>query len=143
MKRTGLYVHTKMIIETIVLFIGVHPPILHLIKKTKDRHLLSEFIINYLYEKTESETGSAKRDEILVEFSVVELKESYEKQQVLFQELTTLEDIEDTLFYLSRIGALQIEGGFLVIYNRMTIKRLGDTNIRYKQDDYRKLEKIL
>ena len=39
-------------------------------KKTKDRHLLSEFIINYLYEKTESETGSAKRDEILVEFSV-------------------------------------------------------------------------
>ena len=53
-------------------------------KKTKDRHLLSEFIINYLYEKTESETGSAKRDEILVEFSVVELKESYEKQQVLF-----------------------------------------------------------
>lgn len=86
-----------MIIETIVLFIGVHPPILHLIK-TKDRHLLSEFIINYLYEKTESETGSAKRDEILVEFSVVELKESYEKQQVLFQELTTLEDIEDTLF---------------------------------------------
>ena len=111
-------------------------------KKTKDRHLLSEFIINYLYEKTESETGSAKRDEILVEFSVVELKESYEKQQVLFQELTTLEDIEDTLFYLSRIGALQIEGGFLVIYNRMTIKRLGDTNIRYKQDDYRKLEKF-
>ena len=108
-------------------------------KKTKDRHLLSEFIINYLYEKTESETGSAKRDEILVEFSVVELKESYEKQQVLFQELTTL---EDTLFYLSRIGALQIEGGFLVIYNRMTIKRLGDTNIRYKQDDYRKLEKF-
>ena len=107
-------------------------------KKTKDRHLLSEFIINYLYE----ETGSAKRDEILVEFSVVELKESYEKQQVLFQELTTLEDIEDTLFYLSRIGALQIEGGFLVIYNRMTIKRLGDTNIRYKQDDYRKLEKF-
>ena len=111
-------------------------------KKTKDRHLLTEFIINYLYEKTESETGSAKRDEILVEFSVVELKESYEKQQVLFQELTTLEDIEDTLFYLSRIGALQIEGGFLVIYNRMTIKRLGDTNIRYKQDDYRKLEKF-
>lgn len=60
----------------------------------------------------------------------------------MFQELTTLEDIEDTLFYLSRIGALQIEGGFLVIYNRMTIKRLGDTNIRYKQDDYRKLEKF-
>ena len=110
--------------------------------KTRDRHLLSDFIIHYLYEKTETENNPAKKDEILVEFSVVELKEAYEKQQILFQESTTLEDIEDTLFYLSRIGALQIEGGFLVIYNRMTIQRLGDTNIRYKQDDYRKLEKF-
>ena len=72
----------------------------------------------------------------------MELKKAYENQNVLFQESVTLEEIEDTLFYLSRMGALQIEGGFLVIYNRMNIERLGATNIRYKQDDYRKLEQF-
>ena len=30
-------------------------------------------------------------------------------------------DIEDALLYLSKIGALKIEGGFLVLYNGMEI----------------------
>ena len=52
-----------------------------------------------------------------------------------------MEDIEDTLLYLSRIEALQIEGGFLVLYNRLQIDRLVLNNkMQYKQDDYHKLE---
>lgn len=111
-------------------------------KRCENRHCLSEFIIDYLFNKIESDTESVTREEILVEFSILELKKAYENQNVLFQESVTLEEIEDTLFYLSRMGALQIEGGFLVIYNRMNIERLGATNIRYKQDDYRKLEQF-
>lgn len=112
-------------------------------KRCENRHCLSESIIHYLFNKSEAEqTESSTREEILVEFSILELKKAYENENVLFREPITLEEIEDALFYLSRMGALQIEGGFMVIYNRMNIERLGPTNVRYKQDDYRKLEQF-
>ena len=112
-------------------------------EKCESRHILSEFIIEYLFTKATAETISAAEETILVEFSVLELKEAYENQQSLFQESTSSQEIEDTLFYLSRMGALQIEGGFLVSYNRLAIKRLEHNNkIQYKQEDYRKLEQF-
>ena len=45
--------------------------------------------------------------------------------------------MEDALFYLTRIEALTIEGGFLVVYNKLNIQRL-ETNFRrqYKNEDY-------
>ena len=57
---------------------------------------------------------------------MLELKEAYEKdvRKQLFGHTIRMEDIEDTLLYLSRIEALQIEGGFLVLYNRLQIDRL-------------------
>jgi len=55
----------------------------------------------------------------------------------------TIEDIEDTLFYLSRIDAIKIEGGFLVIYNPLTIERIEQNNqVQYKNDDYQKLRQF-
>src|SRR6185295_16416186 len=46
-------------------------------------------------------------------------------------------------FYLSRIDAIKIEGGFLVVYNRLTIDRVEQNNKRnYKIDDYRKLNQF-
>ena len=51
--------------------------------------------------------------------------------------------MEDTLFYLSRIEALKIEGGFLVVYNRLTIERLEKApRIQYKKENYRKLQEF-
>ena len=112
---------------------------LSLEEKSENRYLLTEFIIEYLFRKTEAEPEA--KEEVLVEFSVLELKAAYEKQQYLFQKSVTLEEIEDALFYLSRMGAIQIEGGFLVTYNRLQIDRLERNNkIQYKQEDYRKLE---
>lgn len=110
-------------------------------KKTENRHILSEFIISYLFQKADSGTESLQNEEVLVEFSVLELKEEFEKQQRLFQETASPDEIENALFYLSRMGALQIDGGFLLTYNRLTIDRLERNNkIQYKQEDYRKLE---
>ena len=55
----------------------------------------------------------------------------------------TLSDVEDALLYLSKIGALKLEGGFLVLYNGMEIKRLvTDNRIKYKVDDYRFLDEF-
>lgn len=54
-----------------------------------------------------------------------------------------MSDVEDALLYLSKIGALKLEGGFLVLYNGMEIKRLvTDNRIKYKVDDYRFLDEF-
>ena len=53
-----------------------------------------------------------------------------------------LEDVEEALLYLSKIGALKLEGGFLVLYNAMNIRRIKDNKSRYKQDDYRMLNEF-
>ena len=79
----------------------------------------------------------------MVEFSVLELKTAFDAQLTLFSRETTLDDVEDALFYLSRLEALKIEGGFMVIYNAMAIERLEkDNRRRYKLEDYQKLEQF-
>ncbi|MCC5936242.1 MAG: RecQ family ATP-dependent DNA helicase [Lunatimonas sp.] len=111
-------------------------------KNIEKRHLLADFIINYLFDKHRGPTDANEESthEWLVGFSVLELQLAFGKQMQLFQVETTLEDIEDTLFYLSRIEALKIEGGFLVIYNKLTIDRLEQNNrVQYKEQDYQKL----
>ncbi|PZR21120.1 MAG: RecQ family ATP-dependent DNA helicase, partial [Flavobacterium psychrophilum] len=61
----------------------------------------------------------------------------------LFKKEINIDDIEDTLFYLSRIEAIKIEGGFLVVYNRLTIERTEqDNKKRYTKDDYQKLNQF-
>ena len=78
-----------------------------------------------------------------MEFSVHELKEKYEKSIQLFKLNISIDDIEDTLFYLSRIEAIKIEGGFLVVYNQLTLDRIEqDNKKRYKAEDYQKLNQF-
>jgi ATP-dependent DNA helicase RecQ len=77
---------------------------------------------------------------VLTEFSVQELKEMVMAGQGLYRVEVSLDDIEDGLFYLSRIEALKIEGGFLVVYNKLSIDRIETNNrIQYKESDYEKL----
>ncbi|HKO76443.1 MAG TPA: RecQ family ATP-dependent DNA helicase, partial [Flavobacterium sp.] len=106
------------------------------------RHVLAEFVVGYLHEKSNKilEEGEGEKDQVLVEFSVLELQDAFSKQIQLFEIKATIEDIEDTLFYLSRIESIKIEGGFLVIYNRLTIDRIEQNNrVQYKEQDYQKL----
>lgn len=46
------------------------------------------------------------------------------------------------MLYLSKIGAMKLEGGFLVLYNAMAIKRTKELRLRYKQEDYRMLNEF-
>ena len=110
-------------------------------EKLEKRHILARFIVEFLYSNISKE--EAEKTEILVEFSVLELKSEFESQGLLFKEQISIDDIEDTLFYLSRIEAIKIEGGFLVIYNRLTIERLEEDNYkRYTKEDYSKLNQF-
>ncbi|AYL96174.1 RecQ family ATP-dependent DNA helicase [Mucilaginibacter celer] len=113
--------------------------------KMNKRHELARFIVAFLYQRniSDPEKGKENSEETLIEFSVHELKTAYENSQTLFKVDVTIDDIEDTLFYLSRIEAIKIEGGFMVVYNRLTIERLEqDNKIRYKVEDYQKLEQF-
>lgn len=113
-------------------------------EKLEKRHELARSVIDFLYEKSKMiNAESGQNEEVLVEFSVLELKKHFERQSGLFQQKTTTEAVEDALFYLSRIEALKIEGGFLVVYNRLNIVRLEENNkIQYKNEDYQKLHQF-
>ncbi len=108
-----------------------------MMKSFEKRIFLADFILTYLYNKNDEYL----EDEGIVEFSVLELKEEFMNEHRMLQTKVTQKEIEDALFYLSRIEALKIEGGFLVIYNALSIERLEEDNrIQYKIEDYKKLQ---
>lgn len=113
-------------------------------EKQKKRHLLAKLITEYLFRKiAETNDDENSKEEHLIEFSVQELKDMIQTEQGMFSLDATLDDIEDTLFYLSRIDAIKIEGGFLVVHNKLTIDRIEKNNrIKYKDSDYEKLKRF-
>ena len=119
---------------------------LNLLKtRMEKRHELATFIVEYLFQKSNEQAaeGEAEKAETLIGFSVHELKDAFQKQMQLFASEATIADIEDTLFYLSRIESIKIEGGFLVVYNRLTIDRVEQDNKKqYKNEDYEQLNQF-
>jgi len=106
------------------------------------RHVLAGFVIQFLYEKLDKLASQGSAGGIrLVDFSIHELKEAFEQEQQLFNTHISIYDVEDTLFFLTRIDALTIEGGFLVVYNRLNIHREENNPRRqYKVEDYETLK---
>lgn len=106
---------------------------------------ISCFALEWLYKSVvDAEREQPQRNKV-IQFSVVELfNDIKSKSQSLFAKKDdfTLEDVEEALLYLSKIGALKLEGGFLVLYNAMEIERVKDNKSRYKQDDYRMLNEF-
>ena len=114
------------------------------IRRFEKRLEISRFAVEWLY-KLAAETRRENEESKSIQFSVVELLNQIKaSQQSLFGELKDiqLEDVEEALLYLSKIGALKLEGGFLVLYNAMDIKRIKDNKARYKQEDYRMLNEF-
>lgn len=107
-------------------------------EKRRKSYRAAEFIIMYLYQNCDKSDNS--KDETPVEFSVLELLNNYRASE---NAEISQQDIEEALLYLSKIGAMKLEGGFLVLYSGMTIKRLElDNKIRYKVEDYRQLDEF-
>lgn len=107
-----------------------------LLEKRKRSYRIAEFIIDRLYEFCDEKSGRDK--EILVGFSVLGLMNAYRAYR--FTEVSA-SDIEEALLFLSKINSIKLEGGFLVLYNRMKLKRLVlNNNKQYTADDYRQLE---
>ncbi len=113
--------------------------------KLRDRSVkrieLCRFIIDQLYQ-TYLEHFSTEKDRPIT-FSLLGLMQAYQKhiQTQLYTDQVTQQDVEEALLYLSKIGTLNLEGGFMVLYNAMQIKRISDSR-QYKVDDYRLLNEF-
>lgn len=118
------------------------------IDKTNDRSELRweicRFALEWLYgqmPQTSNDTSQSK----MVQFSIVDLLNKIKTNgQSLFRSLSNaqIEDVEEALLYLSNIGSLKLDGGFMILYNAMSIKRIKDTKLRYKLEDYRMLDEF-
>ena len=101
------------------------------IKKCWD---IAEFILYHLEDINTN-------NESVISFSILELREAYNFDRQLLMLEASSSEIEDAIFYLSRIGALKLDGGFLVTYNALSIERIEkDNKKRYKVEDYKKLK---
>ena len=96
---------------------------------------IAKFIVSFLFDRSAAE--KTDKEEILVQYSILELKNAYEQSRVV---KVSDQDIEEALLYLAKIDSMKLEGGFLVIYSGMEITRLElDNKIKYKKDDYKQL----
>ena len=108
------------------------------------REHVAAFIVAHLCAKAREQAGvdpQEPREKSFVTFSLLGLLKDYQAENPLFASNVTQQIIEDTLFYLTRIEAMKIEGGFFVLYNKMTLRRLErDMRARYTREHYRRLE---
>lgn len=102
---------------------------------------ICRFIIGNL--ATQRDIG---KEMTLVNFSIVELLQQFiaSKQGAMFpnHEKPTIEDVEESLLYLTKTELIKIEGGFIVIYNTMQIGRVADRRTRYGKEQYRLLDEF-
>lgn len=106
----------------------------------RNRQRLRAGLATFFLEKLFEKCAALKPDERgrkPVEFSLVGLFTAFQESMFGAASGATLPDAKEALLYLSKIGALKIDGGFLVLRNAMQITRRELRNqIKYKQEDY-------
>lgn len=106
------------------------------------RWAICRFSLRWLYGLSPAQERSQRK---AVPFSLIELYESVRTQsRSLLMSLSdaTLDEVKEALLYLQHIGALRLDGGFLVLYNALRITRKKEAKSRYKKDDYRMLDEF-
>lgn len=112
--------------------------------RSEQRWEICRFALEWLYGQT-TESSDDENPNKMVQFSIVDLLNQIKSNgQSLFRSMSKvqIEDVEEALLYLSNIGALKLDGGFMVLYNAMSIQRLKDMKLRYKLEDYRMLDEF-
>ncbi len=138
------YIHKEE--NTRVDIVKVYPEDIldRLSRKLDCRINICHFVLKHLYAMLEDVRADDKEEKTVC-FSLVGLFNAYKeisRPDAKFDNVS-LPDVSDALLYLSKIGAMKLEGGFLVIYNGMEICRIvKDNRIKYKVDDYRFLNEF-
>ncbi|MCR4602810.1 MAG: RecQ family ATP-dependent DNA helicase [Prevotella sp.] len=117
------------------------------INRSEKRWTICRFILEWLYGQMKGQPNGMSSDtqDLLIPFSIVELLKQFKSQGQSFFSTTSdvqIEDVEESLLFLSNIEVMKLDGGFMVLYSAMTIHRLKDMKLRYKQEDYRMLDEF-
>ena len=111
------------------------------LKRFERRIDIAHFIVDRLNAERDN-----SRELSLVNFSLVGLLQQFiqSRQQDMFSDFEepALDDIEETLLFLTKTELMKIEGGFIVIYNPMQIRRLSGMRARYGKEQYRLLDEF-
>ena len=102
------------------------------------RSNICKYVINRLYSKLDRVIFYNK-EKVPIHFSHKELlDEQHIRLDLLTEEFDiTNEALDEALLYLVRCNILNISGNFLVLYNRLGVKRLNfDNKKKFTQDDY-------
>lgn len=103
-------------------------------KQIAVRNSIASFIVYRFKDNNKEEDGEVK-----VGFSLAGLVGDY-NDSALFPEKIDVGMVEEALLFLAKTGILNLEGGFMVLYNKLQIERLKDSKCRYKKDDYHNLD---
>lgn len=103
-------------------------------KQIAVRNSIASFIVYRFKDNNKEEDGEVK-----VGFSLAGLVGDY-NDSALFPEKIDVGMAEEALLFLAKTGILNLEGGFMVLYNKLQIERLKDSKCRYKKDDYHNLD---
>lgn len=138
------YIKKKENIEKGMVQISLNLDVDTISKKNNLRIDLCRYIIQKLYSLPTKESGNTSGEHKLVQFSVTELQKQFTENPMMNTsgKPCTINDVEEALLYLGKIGALKLEGGFLVIYNAIQIHRLAEMKYSYKKEDYRLLDEF-
>ena len=106
-------------------------------KESDVRNSVAAFILHRFKDE-----GTEEEGEVKVVFSLAGLVADFNTSG-LFQENVDVAILEEALLFLAKTGILNLEGGFMVLYNKLEIERLNkDNKCRYKKDDYRSLDEF-
>jgi ATP-dependent DNA helicase RecQ len=121
-------------------YITLHPKITssRLAETARTRNLISQFILNKFRKSPEVVNNEAK-----VSFSLAGLVESYDRQNLMSSSSVGISMVEEALLFLSKTGIINLEGGFMVLYNKLDIERLNmDNRSRYRKEEYHNLDEF-
>lgn len=89
---------------------------------------------------------AARETDKMITFSMIDLLNQFnatrDASAFNSNEKASLGDMEEALLYLSKVGLLKIEGGFMVIYNTMQLQRKVERTRRYGKEQYRLLDEF-
>ena len=106
------------------------------LRRYEKRAQLSQFVVETIsLQKSEQEYQ-------LIPFSLVGLLNQYASSHLSITDPPSISDMEETLLYLSKNELLKLEGGFLVVYNTMQLKRKVERKTRYTKENYHLLDEF-
>lgn len=118
--------------------ISVRIPIQDLKENIESKNEAAAFILEK-FKSQQDQVGN----EIKVQFCLASIAEGYKQSSLICDKQNTLQVIEDALLFLSKTGIINLEGGFMVLYNKLEIQKTSDNNLsRYKKEDYKNLDEF-